>query len=152
MDLEDDATNQDTGAIGRARDNLGGGRCTSGLGGADARHASGPAGEEKATKKDATHAQANAYLEACYLPEDSRRFARAAARPEDYHRRAPSATELDRIFRQESERPTTRVSSPVKRKWVPPADHPWRLAAGRGAEKPASSGPASSLALSSASP
>ena len=32
------------------------------------------------------------------------RFARAAARPEDYHRRAPRAAELDRVFRLESER------------------------------------------------
>lgn len=51
-----------------------------------------------------THAQANAYLEAEYLPEHNRRFARVAARPEDYHRRAPSAAELDRVFRLESER------------------------------------------------
>jgi transposase len=52
----------------------------------------------------ATHAQANTYLEAEYLPEHNRRFARPAARPEDYHRRAPRAGELDRIFRLESER------------------------------------------------
>ena len=38
----------------------------------------------------ATHARANAYLEAEYLPEHNRRFARAAARPEDYHGRKPS--------------------------------------------------------------
>jgi hypothetical protein len=50
------------------------------------------------------HAHANAYLEAEYLPEHNRRFARPAARPEDYHRRAPSGVELDRIFRLESER------------------------------------------------
>jgi transposase len=55
-------------------------------------------------KKIATHAEANTYLEAEYLPEHNRRFARAAARPEDYHRRAPRAAELDRIFRVESER------------------------------------------------
>jgi len=55
-------------------------------------------------KKIATHAQANAYLEAEYLAEHNRRFARAAARPEDYHRRAPRAAELDKIFRLESER------------------------------------------------
>ena len=128
-----------------------------------------------------------------------------AARPEDYHRRAPGATELDRIFRLESERtisddwvvcydnrffqlapqsrhyppargkvwvcekrdgslaieyrgralrwreipPPTKPRDPEvrpsgktgvseaaqpprlpKRKWVPPADHPWRQAAG----------------------
>ncbi len=52
----------------------------------------------------ATHAQANAYLEAEYLPEHNRRFARPAARREDYHRRAPCAAKLDRIFRLESQR------------------------------------------------
>ena len=55
-------------------------------------------------KEIATHAQANAYLEAEYLPDHNRRFARAAARPEDYHRRAPRAGELDKIFRLESVR------------------------------------------------
>ena len=55
-------------------------------------------------KKVATHAQANAYLQGEYLPEHNRRFARPAAKPEDYHRPAPRATELDRIFRRESER------------------------------------------------
>ena len=50
------------------------------------------------------HAEANAYLEAAYLPEHNRRFTRAAARPEDYHRRAPRAGALDRIFRLETER------------------------------------------------
>ena len=42
-------------------------------------------------KEIATHAQANAYLEAEYLPEHNRRFARAACRAEDYHRREPRA-------------------------------------------------------------
>ena len=51
-----------------------------------------------------THEVANVYLEREYLPEHNRRFARAAARPEDYHRRAPRAAELDRIFQLESER------------------------------------------------
>ena len=51
-----------------------------------------------------THEAANVYLEREYLPEHNRRFARAAARPEDYHRRAPRAAELDRIFQLESER------------------------------------------------
>src|SRR5271157_1340042 len=55
-------------------------------------------------KEIATHAQANAYLEAEYLPEHNRRFVRAAARPEDYHRRAPSAGELDKIFQLQSPR------------------------------------------------
>jgi hypothetical protein len=48
--------------------------------------------------------QANVYLERDYLPEHNGRFRRAAAKPEDYHRRAPGASELDRIFRLERER------------------------------------------------
>jgi transposase len=51
-----------------------------------------------------SHQGANVYLEREYLPEHNQRFARAAARSEDYHRRAPRAAELDRIFRLESER------------------------------------------------
>jgi hypothetical protein len=179
-------------------------------------------------KNIASHEQANVYLETGYLPEHNRRFAQAAARPEDYHRRAPHAAELDRIFRLESERTisndwvvrydnrffqierqsrhyapaqgkvlvcegrhgnlaieyrgrplrwheipvpvTSRVgeakvvvkqateSTPpkVKRKWVPPVNHPWRQAARRGAQQRASklAGVAaqSSLARSSATP
>lgn len=155
----------------------------------------------------ASHEAANVYLEREYLPEHNRRFARAAARPEDYHRRAPRAAELDRIFRLENERvisedwvvryanrffqlqpqsrhyapakstvvvcegrhghiaieyrgralrwqeipaparpcargadrgragqpaqPTAGAAQQVRRKWVPPADHPWRQAARR---------------------
>ena len=157
-----------------------------------------------------SHAQANVYLEQDYLPEHNRRFARAAARAENYHRRAPRAAELDRIFRLESERvisadwvvryenrffqlePQSRHYAPAKgkvlvcegrdgslvieyrgralrwqeipapakprgpeqetgvkravepgrptarRKWVPPADHPWRQAAHREAQQCAS--------------
>ena len=44
------------------------------------------------------------YLEREYLPEHNRRFARPASKPEDYHRRAPRAVELDRILRLEKER------------------------------------------------
>lgn len=55
-------------------------------------------------KKIDSHAEANAYLESAYLPEHNRRFGRAAVRPEDYHRRAPRAAELDKLFRLESER------------------------------------------------
>lgn len=51
-----------------------------------------------------SHEGANVYLRKEYLPEHNERFARRAARPEDYHRRAPRAAELDRIFRLESER------------------------------------------------
>ncbi len=52
----------------------------------------------------ASPSEANVYLEEAYLPEHNRRFARSAARREDYHRRAPSARELEKIFRLERER------------------------------------------------
>jgi hypothetical protein len=55
-------------------------------------------------KQISSQAQANVYLERDYLPERNGRFARVAAKPEDYHRRAPRASELDRIFRLERER------------------------------------------------
>src|SRR6266436_84526 len=55
-------------------------------------------------KEIANHEAANVYLETEYLVEHNRRFARAAAKGEDYHRRAPRAAELDRIFRLENER------------------------------------------------
>ncbi len=55
-------------------------------------------------QKIASHAEANAYLQGAYLGEHNRRFARVPARPEDYHRRAPGATEWEKIFRLESER------------------------------------------------
>jgi len=151
-------------------------------------------------RKIASPAEANTYLELEYLPEHNRRFARPATRPEDYHRRAPCAAKLDKIFRLETERvisddwvvrygnrffqlepqshnyapargrvmvcewpdgrleieyrgravPWREMAAPVrasvpeakpgverakapspampKRKWVPPADHPWRQA------------------------
>ena len=47
---------------------------------------------------------ANEFLEKEYLPQHNRRFARAAAKPEDYHRRKPTARELRQIFRLETER------------------------------------------------
>ena len=152
----------------------------------------------------AGHAEANAYLESEYLPEHNRRFGRPAGRRENYHRRAPYAVKLGKIFRLERERaisddwvvrydnrffqleprsenyapargrvrvcewadgrldieyrgqgvrwreiaaPTrppaaerTRVATPprAKRRWVPPADHPWRQAARSEAERGAS--------------
>jgi hypothetical protein len=158
-------------------------------------------------KKIASHEQANVYLETEYLREHNQRFSRVAARPEDYHRRAPRRVELDRIFRLETERTiyndwvvrydnrffqieaqsrhyapalgkvsvcegrngtigieyrgsvlrwkeipapvppralkieasaqqTGQIKPPTTRKnWVPPANHPWRQAARRGAER-----------------
>ena len=60
---------------------------------------------KKLRRKEITsHQAANLYLEREYLVEHNRRFARAAAKTEDYHRRAPRAAELDRIFRLEHER------------------------------------------------
>ncbi len=51
-----------------------------------------------------SYAAANQYLEEEYLAAHNQRFAQPAARPEDYHRSAPSAAELDDVFRLESER------------------------------------------------
>jgi hypothetical protein len=161
---------------------------------------------KKLRRKQITgHEAANVYLEREYLPEHNRRFARAASNPEDYHRRAPRATELDGILRLESEctisqdwvvrydnrffqlepqsghyapaqgkvlvcesrhggiameyrsrtlrcqeipapiRPRVLETKPAvegtsevrrpKRKWVPPASHPWREAARRGRQR-----------------
>jgi len=171
-------------------------------------------------KQITSHEAANVYLRVEYLPEHNRRFARAAARPEDYHRRAPRAAELDKIFRLETERtvsedwvvryanryfqlePQSRHHAParskvlvcegrhgritieyrgqalgweeipaprkpqhaveserqrlpvVRRKWVPPADHPWREAARHGAQGKAlrESATRAPLALPSAPP
>jgi transposase len=47
---------------------------------------------------------ANAFLEASYLPEHNRRFAVAPTSAEDFHRRAPSRTTLDRVFQLEETR------------------------------------------------
>src|ERR1700726_3990131 len=55
-------------------------------------------------KKIASYEAANEYLETQYLPEHNRRFARTAARTEDYHGRKPTARELREIFRLETER------------------------------------------------
>jgi transposase len=55
-------------------------------------------------KKIASYEAANQYLEQEYLPQHNRRFARAAAEPQDYHRRPPSTRELRQIFRLETER------------------------------------------------
>jgi transposase len=49
-------------------------------------------------------AEANRYLEGEYLSEHNQRFGRGAARPQDYHRRAPCGAKLDKIFRLETER------------------------------------------------
>jgi len=46
----------------------------------------------------------NEYLEAEYLAEHNQRFARAAARAENYHVKTPSAAKLREVFRLETER------------------------------------------------
>jgi Helix-turn-helix domain len=51
-----------------------------------------------------THEAANAFLQAHYLPDHNQRFARAAASRQDYHRKAPTARELEQIFCLETER------------------------------------------------
>jgi len=55
-------------------------------------------------KKIRTHEAANAFLQAEYLPDHNARFARSPASPQDYHRKAPSARELDQWFCLEAER------------------------------------------------
>ena len=47
---------------------------------------------------------ANAFLETAYLREHNRRFAVAPVSAEDFHRRAPSRTTLDRVFHLEETR------------------------------------------------
>jgi transposase len=55
-------------------------------------------------RKIRTHEAANRFLQEHYLPEHNKRFARPAAEPQDYHRRAPSARELVQVFCLETER------------------------------------------------
>lgn len=52
----------------------------------------------------ADEAAANAFLETTYLPEHNARFAVASASVEDFHRRVPSRTMLDRVFQLEEAR------------------------------------------------
>jgi transposase len=76
-------------------------------------------------KQISNHEHANVYLARDYLPEHNRRFARAAAKPEDFHRRAPRAAELDGIFRLESERT-------ISDDWVVRYDNRWFQLEGQG--------------------
>jgi transposase len=52
----------------------------------------------------ANYDQANAYLEEHYLAEHNSRYAHAAVAPADYHRRRPTARQLDEGFWLEEER------------------------------------------------
>jgi transposase len=49
-------------------------------------------------------AEANRYLEEHYIAEHNRRYARPAAEEADYHRRRPTARQLDEVFWLEEER------------------------------------------------
>lgn len=51
-----------------------------------------------------SYEQANAYLDEHYLAEHNRRYARPAAEEADYHRRRPTARQLDEVFWLEEER------------------------------------------------
>jgi hypothetical protein len=55
-------------------------------------------------KKIRTHEAANRYLQQEYLADHNARFAREPAEPQDYHRQAPAARELDQVFCLETER------------------------------------------------
>src|SRR4051812_23411127 len=49
-------------------------------------------------------AAANAFLEAAYWADHNRRFARAPASPDDFHRAVPARLSLDHVFRLEDTR------------------------------------------------
>jgi helix-turn-helix protein len=55
-------------------------------------------------KKIGTHEAANRFLQQEYLADHNARFARAPAEPQDYHRKAPGARELEQVFCLETER------------------------------------------------
>src|SRR6266550_6936395 len=52
----------------------------------------------------ASYAEANAYLEAHYIAQHNRRYARPAAEAADYHRRRPTERQLEEVFWLEEER------------------------------------------------
>lgn len=55
-------------------------------------------------KKIRTHDAANTFLQQEYLADHNRRFAREPAEAQDYHRKPPSARELEQVFCLETER------------------------------------------------
>jgi transposase len=55
-------------------------------------------------KKIGTHEGANHFLQAQYLDDHNARFAREPAQPQDYHRKAPNARDLEQVFCLETER------------------------------------------------
>lgn len=73
-------------------------------GGAQSWHSSGPADQEAAVAGITRYAAANGFLEEHYIAEHNRRFACKPAEEADYHRKRPTARQLDEIFRLEEER------------------------------------------------
>jgi len=55
-------------------------------------------------QKIRTHEAANEFLQQDYLGDHNARFAREPVEPQDYHRRAPAARELEQVFCLETER------------------------------------------------
>ena len=55
-------------------------------------------------KRIGDHEAANRFLQEHYLPDHNHRFAREAAEPQDYHRKAPAARALEQVFCLETER------------------------------------------------
>lgn len=55
-------------------------------------------------QKIRTHQAANEFLQHQYLADHNARFARVPAKPQDYHRKAPHAAELEQVFCLETER------------------------------------------------
>jgi hypothetical protein len=55
-------------------------------------------------KNICTHEAANGFLQEEYLADHNQRFAREPASPQDYHRKPPSARELEQVFCLETER------------------------------------------------
>jgi transposase len=55
-------------------------------------------------KKIRTHEAANEFLQQEYLADHNTRFAREPEQPQDYHRQAPAARELEQVFCLETQR------------------------------------------------
>ena len=55
-------------------------------------------------QKIRTHEAANRFLQERYLADHNARFARTAAEPQDYHRKAPRVREWEQVFCLETER------------------------------------------------
>ena len=55
-------------------------------------------------KKIRTHAAANGFLQEEYLEQHNERYAQPPAEPQDYHRKAPRARDLEQVFCLETER------------------------------------------------